>query len=373
MGIPYSRHISLTTFEQAGSMLTELQQDGIRQAVLRYRGWFNGGLDHTVPNRLRIERSLGGRRGLESLTQTAKDLGFKTFFEIDFNFVRELGLFSGYSRLLDGPQTVDGFPAYAQPYEMTGNGGVDVWNYYTVSPNQHQRLIANFARNAARTNIDGFNFSISSAGTNLLADYHRKHPVNLQQSRDILTNSLTDFTNTLGRIIVDGGNAYVLPFADYIMNIPMASSAHVNSDASVPFMQLVLHGFVSYSGPAVNKSFDPELALLKSVELGAVPAFMLAHENFGELKDTVYANFYSIDYYAWYSLMVDMYRRYAQVYNGLANVSMERHDRLAEGVYMTTFSNGVRVLVNYNTQESEVTVGGIQLTLAPRSFELRRP
>jgi hypothetical protein len=210
-------------------------------------------------------------------------------------------------------------------------------------------------------------------GTNLLGDYHRRHPVNLQQSRDTLTNSLTDFTNTHGRIIVDGGNAYTLPFADYIMNIPIASSAHVNTDASIPFMQLVLHGFVSYSGPAVNNSFDPELALLKNVELGAVPAFILAHDNFGELKDTSFSSFYSIDYDAWYTLMVDMYRRFAQVYNGLANVPMERHDHLAEGVYMTTFANGVRVLVNYNTQESEVSLSDMQITRAPRSWELRRP
>jgi hypothetical protein len=352
-------------------MLTEMRQDGVGQAVLRYRGWFNGGLDHTVPNGLRIERTLGGRRGLESLTQTAKDLSFNTFFEIDFNFVRRLG--RGYSRLLDGPQTVDGFPVYAQPFEMTGNAGVDIWNFYTVSPNKHQRLFTNFTRNAARTNIDGFNFSISSAGTNLLGDYHRKHPVNLQQSKNILTTSLTDFTNTLGRIIVDGGNAYTLPFADYIMNIPIASSAHVNTDASIPFMQLVLHGFVNYSGPAVNKSFDPELALLKNVELGAAPAFMLAHNDFGELKDTSYSIFYSIDYDAWHTLMVDMYRRFAQVYNGLANIPMERHDRLAEGVYMTTFSNGVKVFVNYNSETSEVLADDIQLTLAPRSFEVRQP
>jgi hypothetical protein len=308
---------------------------------------------------------------LESLIRTAKNLGFRTFFEVDFNFVRRLG--GGYSRVLDSPQTVNSYQAYGQPFEMLSNAGVETWLYYTVSPNQHERLFANFTRNVSRTNIDGFNFSISNAGTDLLADYHRRRPVNLQQSRDKLVNNLTDFTDKTGRIIVDGGNAYTLPFADYIMNIPIASSAHVNTDADVPFMQLVLHGYVSYSGPATNKSFDPELALLKNVELGAAPAFMLAHNDFGELKDTSYAAFYSVDYDAWHSLMANMYRRYAQVYRGLANIPMERHDLLAEGVYMTTFRNGIKILVNYNTQASEVTADGIDLRLAPRIFEVRRP
>jgi hypothetical protein len=373
MGIPYSRRIKLTTFEQASLILTDMYRDGIGQVVLRYRGWFNGGLDHTVTNRLSIERALGGRRGLESLTQTAEGFGYSTFFEIDFNFVRRRGLLSGYNRLLHGPQTIEGFPVYAQPYEMVSNAGIWVWNYYTVSPNQHERLFTNFARNAARTKIDGLNFSISSVGTNLLADYHRRRPVNLQESRDILVNSLTQFTNTRGQIIVDGGNAYTLPFAEHIMNIPVASSSHVNTDANIPFMQLVLHGYVNYSGPAINMFYDPELALLKNVEYGAAPAFMLAHDEIAELKDTSFAVFYSVDYDAWHSLMVSMYHRFAQVYRGLANIPMERHDRLEEGVYMTTFTNGVQVLVNYNLQASEVTLGGIPVTLAPRSWELRQP
>jgi hypothetical protein len=138
------------------------------------------------------------------------------------------------------------------------------------------------------------------------------------------------------------------------MNIPVTDSSHVNTDAAVPFMQLVLHGYVSYSGPAINMSFDPELALLRNMEFGAAPAFMLAYGEIAELKDTPYSAFYSVDYHAWRQIMADMYRRYAQIYRGLANIPMERHDRLAEGVYMTTYANGVRVLVNYNTRTAEV-------------------
>jgi hypothetical protein len=119
--------------------------------------------------------------------------------------------------------------------------------------------------------------------------------------------------------------------------------------------------------------YDPELALLKNVEYGAAPAFMLAHDDLAELKDTSYAVFYSIDYEAWHNLMVSMYHRYAQVYRGLANIPMERHDRLAEGIYMTTFTNGVQILVNYNTHTSELMLGDIPAAIAPRSWELRRP
>ena len=372
-GIPYSRRIQLTTFEQAGRILANLYQEGVGQAVLRYRGWFNGGLDHTVPNRLRIERALGGRRGLEALTQTAAHLGYSTFFEADFYFVRRLRLFSGYRRLSHSSQTIDGFRSLGQPIEMISNAGIEEWNYYTISPNQHTRFFTNFTRNIARKNINGLNVSISSAGTNLLADYHRRRPVNLQQSRNILVSNMARLTDRLGRIIVDGGNAYTLPFAAHIMNIPVACSSHVNTDITIPFMQLVLHGFVSYSGPAINMSFDPHLALLRNIEFGAAPSFVLAYGYIAELKGTPYSVFYSINYHAWRDIMLEMYHSFAQAYKGLANIPMERHDRLSEGVYMTSFANGARVLVNYNQGEAEVNVNGITLTIASRSFEVVRP
>lgn len=71
--------------------------------------------------------------------------------------------------------------------------------------------------------------------------------------------------------------------------------------------------------------------------------------------------------------MLEMYHFFAQAYKGLANIPMERHDRLSEGVYMTSFANGARVLVNYNQGEAEVNVNGITLTIASRSFEVVRP
>ena len=350
-GIPYSRKIQFSTFKKTGDMLADMHKEGVGQAVLRFRGWHNGGLDHTVPYRMSVERALGGQRGLKSLMQTAGDMGYSAFFETDFNFVRRLGNFSGYNRFRDGSQTVNGFQAESIPYEMAGNSGNRGRTFYTISPNRFEKYFSVFTKKTVKAGID---LSISAAGTNLLADYHRRRPVNLQQSRAIWHENLTAYTSARGKIIVDGGNAYTLPFAAHIMNMPLADSSHSNTDAGIPFMQLVLHGYIAYSGPAVNKSFDPELALLKHIEFGASPAFTLAHDEIAELKGTPYSVFYSVDYVSWQEIMINMYKRYAQVYNGLANVPMKQHYRPEEGVNITTFTNGTQILVNYNTRTFEV-------------------
>ena len=41
--------------------------------------------------------------------------------------------------------------------------------------------------------------------------------------------------NTLGYAASDGGNAYVLPIADQLYNIPMGGSNYLFTDETIPF------------------------------------------------------------------------------------------------------------------------------------------
>ena len=42
--------------------------------------------------------------------------------------------------------------------------------------------------------------------------------------------------------MVDRGNAYALPYADAIVNLPTSSSGYSLVNASIPFYQMVIHG-----------------------------------------------------------------------------------------------------------------------------------
>ena len=353
--------------------MTQLQEGGVANMNMRFRGWFNGGLDHTVPNNLTVERSIGGERGLAALVERGNTYGFETYFETDFNIVRRSGTFSGYNRLFHGPRSINNHEVLAQPLEMVSNKGYVWWLYYVVSPNRKPELVQNFARNVSRTGIEGLNLSVASAGTSLVADYSRNNPVNMHQTQLMTVDNMTHIAETLGNnILIDGGNAYALPFASGIMNMPLWASAHINAYRSVPFMQLVLHGFVPYAGPSLNMEADVELALLRNIEFGANPAFTVAYANMESLKGGAYSFFFSVDYHAWYEIILDTYQRFNAVFADLTGVPMERHDRLEEGVYMTSYANGTRVIVNYNREAVSVEVEGRAVNVGPRSFEAVR-
>ena len=48
----------LTTYEQAMEIINELNGAGINEIILKYTGWANGGIDHSIPTSLSLMSKL---------------------------------------------------------------------------------------------------------------------------------------------------------------------------------------------------------------------------------------------------------------------------------------------------------------------------
>ena len=108
--------------------------------------------------------------------------------------------------------------------------------------------------------------------------------------------------------MLDGGNAYVLPYANHILDIPTESSNFLRASESVPFVSMVLHGYVNYTGGALNMEGDVQYSLLKAIENGASLYFVLSYQNTNALKESdTYNKFYSVAYDVWKDDMIKYY------------------------------------------------------------------
>jgi hypothetical protein len=163
-------------------------------------------------------------------------------------------------------------------------------------------------------------------------------------------------------VMTAGGNSFSLPYADHITELPVESSGLAESDYSVPFMAMVLHGSVSYTSEAINMSGDPETALLKAVENGAGLYFELAYQNAPKLKETTQMNLYSSDYTIWKDSLVDYYKRANEVLGDLTDDTMVNHEYVQENVVVTTYSSGAKVAINYT--DAAVTIDGVEVPAA---------
>ena len=99
---------------------------------------------------------------------------------------------------------------------------------------------------------------------------------------------------------------------------------------------------------AINMAGDYEYTLLKTIENGANPYFVVAYENIPELKINGYSEYYAVEYGVWKETIVEEYKKLNEVLAPLQNQLIVGHDIIAERVVKVTYENGTEIYLNYN-------------------------
>lgn len=362
MGIPYTESVALTSFQQAQDILAQIQGVADVDLKLRYKGWENGGLYYSVSNGVDVEKSLGGKKGLAALESFTQQNGIGLYPDVDFFMVCNDEAFDGYSESTNGVRSIRRETLYlVEPQGMTNLAWMQYANY-SVSPYYYEKYMSSYFKEYNKLQLSGI--STGNIGTMLYAEYHKKKAVNREQAKDILTESLQSYTEGKG-LMLDGGNAYVLPYASDLVRVPMYDSAYTLEDESVPFMQLVLHGYLHYSGEAINLSGGYEDLFLRSIEYGSNPFFTVAADHTDLLKKTAYCYYYSVDWESLKEEITACAAQWADAYKGLENQAMTAHEKLSEDVYRTEYENGTVFYVNYGDTDVQLSDG---TQLAARSY-----
>ncbi len=347
-GIPVTVTRSLTDFEAAISVLQELQESGVEPSSLqvRYSGLFNGGMQQSIADHLNVVGKLGGEKGFASLLNTAAEMGIAIYPDVDLLYVYKNTLFDSYNVRKDTASFLTRARAIIYPYNpATFALDTKANPRWLVSPRRYESLFASF-RNAFEA-LNCPNLSLRSVGRDLVADYKEGQVVNRQEALKKLKtaySSLDGYT-----LLVENGNAYTLPSASHVVELPMDSCGYDACDESVPFLQLVISGQVGYTGKPINLAGGSRHSLLRAIETGAGLSFTITAEDSSSLRDTAYHCYYAC---GWETVKDTLYRtlKEAESTSGTAGLEMIDHIFLAPGVTQTTFSNGTRVVVNYTRQ-----------------------
>jgi len=73
-------------------------------------------------------------------------------------------------------------------------------------------------------------------------------------------------------------NAYMFDFMNAYFDMPVSNSGYIYTTDMVPFLQIVLAGYIPFYGKALNFSSDMKMDLLKHVDFGVYPSYFLTHE-----------------------------------------------------------------------------------------------
>jgi len=355
LGVPVRVTESLTTYKQAASIIQKLKDAGIGNINMRYNGWFNGGVSHNYPSSIRFERKLGGRKQFEKLTEflTTNNIGF--YPRVDFQYVKESGLFDGFSGRLHAVRLINRETAKVYKYCVaTFQQLKDKGFRYILRPDRIAVLVGRFLRQYLKYDITGID--IAALASEINSDFNENRFIDRQRSMDMVMEGLDIISDSGLSIMADKPNSSTLSHIGHALNSPMYNNGINITDESIPFYQMVLSGYVSFAGEPINLSTRPSKSILKTIETGGGIYYSWIYEDNNIVKGTEYDYLYSVSYEKWIDEGISLYHELNDALGDSCGTRILSHEKLMDGVYKTTFETGKQVIVNYN--KYEVNAGG---------------
>ncbi len=357
MGVSYNKKIVLSTISEIIDSVEAFREKGIKNIVVRLKGYGTGGLTNKAYNRFEIDSKVGSAKEIEQLKKLLEKDGGALYLDADFQFVYSMG--NGFSQKNSSAHYLNRAVVYNGSHDIvTRKYDAEQLPRYFVSPTLYGKYSSDFISSLKKKLPDTPSLSFGLSGLYLGSDYASDKDMDRAESLYLLKTALK---NTKIKAMFDNGNAYVLPFAQAVVNAPLTSSANDMEYMHIPFYQMIVHGLVSYGGIPINLSQDFGKYYLQSVEYGAsLCATLITREN-SLLTNTDYESvYYSVNADGQLDTLSEMYNGSKELLERVQNARIEKYEKLADNVYAVTYDNKIKVIVNYGEEETAVSGNAIE-------------
>lgn len=367
-GIPMSKPLRLTSYREALDIVKQLKEEGMTNLSIKLTGWMNGGVRQQMLSKAKPIAELGSKKDLKALASyaTENEIGF--YLDGITNYAIDSNLFDGFIQFADSARFVTKEKAELNDYRVvTYIKDMDSSDAYYLL---HADKILEMADNLkAVADKYGTGVSFQDIGDTVSSDFYRKAPVSRQTALNNQKDKLKELADSGMSVMINKGNDYAVAYSDIVTNMDLNGSKYTILDQSVPFYQLAVHGYVNYTGEALNLTQNYEQELLKSVEYGAGLSFAAMNESAFALQKTLYTEYFGADFSLWHDKMLEIYTRYNQELGHIFNQQMTDHVYVGEKTSCTTYEDGTKVYVNYDYEEVKTTDG---VTVPARDYVVVR-
>jgi len=338
----------LTTIEETKNIVEETKKIiGSNNLTITYYGWKNGGMSKGDYITTKFNKKLGSENELKELKETLESNGG--------TFYLAVSTVMGNKDQLNVSQMASvGISKNVSVYE-NANQNLKYWQEYTVKP----KFVQDFVNRLYKA-YSGYSVNLTDLGYRLYSDYTRGSAYTRTETKKNFLEIASKKQN--GKLALNNVNGYLFSATDEYFDIPTVSSQYLFETDTIPFLQIVLKGSIGYYGPYINQGFSSRNSLLKHIEYGMYPSFIVMAAENSKLTYTPLENYFSINYNDWLGTAVDFYSEISQVLNLVEGSEIEDHISLDAGVVKVKYSNGITVYVNYSSKDYNVdgiTVGSM--------------
>jgi hypothetical protein len=346
LGLPMDLPLKLTSYKETESMVKDFAGLGWENVHVKLNGWFNRSVDHAVPAKVKLIKPLGSKKDFEHIVSAAEKNNFIVYPEVDFMFMRDVKTFGGFSLYSDAARYVNRERVQRYPYSFVWFGERKLWGKlnYLARPAATERMINKYRKQARKYKIN--NIAFRNMGSKLAGDYHERRHTSRETSMLMRQKKFEEMYKSGNKILVHSGFVYAVPWASIVTDMTITEHSFGITDTSVPFLPIVLHGLVPYTGRAINLAEDYTKNLLKTIEAGAGLYFSFMTEETAELQETKFRQFYANEYGKWAGDADVLYKKFNADFGHLYNQLIVSHTILSHDVTITEYEDGTRVVVN---------------------------
>ncbi len=350
LGLPTRSVVAATDYQEAAAILTALKD--VPNLHLSYTGVLNGGLDQTALVQAKAVPALGSKQQRQTLIDTANAQGATLYL-------------GGYVQSVYNTESFDGFSPRADAIRDTTNTTIERHPFmpglrlesaeaetviYLLAGEGQRKAFRVLAETADAMGFAGV--GLSDVGSLLYSDFHHDTPMSRQDMLLVQQEALEELGDR--PILISGGNLYAVVYADCVTDMDLMGGSYDLIDRYVPFYQIALHGYVSYTGPALNTVGNYRRNLLRSVEYGAGLQFRFFEFDYSQLQNSRYAtynNLFSANFADWQEELTAVYTRLNGELGHTANLTITDHSYVADDVTLTVYEDGTKVWVNYGSED----------------------
>ncbi|WP_372590227.1 DUF5696 domain-containing protein [Fervidobacterium pennivorans subsp. carthaginiensis] len=339
--------ITISSVEQIKQILNELISKGISNIVLLIEGWQDGGIHGNKVGRFGLEKKVGDfkelLRYIVEFNTKNKDNGKRVelFFvdnvtkvtEKQLNIRKEVGL------------------NLSQSIISEERDNKDLWLYksYYVRIDLASRYLLTRASKLSQLGFK--NVAVREYANKLYGNLKIGSEIYRSEAKQIVEKTLNDIASKMGNVILFEPNDYTWKYSTTIGAIPMNSSQYLFETDTVPFLQIVLSGRLDYFTPYMNNGFFSKMDVLKAIDYGAYPSFLVSWLDNASLKDTPLWDYPSTRYEDWKTKIVEIYNTVNSALKYVKGSTITDRIVIKPGVVKVTYSNGYEIYINYTNEE----------------------
>lgn len=333
-GLFGKNYIEMTTYKELLAILKDLKASGVGAIEVNYIGYNkNGYFDNTL-TKVKIDRSLGSKADYNELVKYCCDNDVKLFYYSNplvatKNIVSKKTIKKLNLKIFEYN--------FKSSIEQTGIiiNPTSISNYFLKYEKQYNKLnMSNFSFDY----VGNAAFCYRYGGK----DYSREEMVN--QVKEELTKLDSKYDIALSK-----PNNYLFNTISSYYDADYESSKYSFITSSIPFVSLVLSGNVNLYSSNINYVSNYDLYALRMLEYGINPSYVITNNPTSDLRYCNYEYLFTTEYNLWKDNIVNLYNKVKTPLNKINGYSLINHKYIASGIVECSYSNGVKLYINYTS------------------------